>query len=336
MTVDLRTRYLGLDLAHPVVASAGPLTGTLGSLEELARAGAAAVVLPSLFEEDVVAHELAEHRLHSRGVDVFAEASNYLPDLAADGPAERYVHLVEQAVLRLEIPVIASLNGLTTGGWVEYATAIEAAGAAALELNLYLVAADPLDTSSWVEQRMIELVTAVRAAVRIPVAVKLSPYLSALANTALAVMREGADGLVLFNRFYQPDIDLESLTMAPTLDLSTPADLRLPLRWTGILRDHIDGALALSGGVHEPEAVVKAILAGADVVMATSALLRHGPEHIGVLRDGAARWFTEHGYDSVEQARGSMSRRAVPDPDQYERSNYLRVVQDASRRFSRR
>lgn len=334
MSVDLSTTYLGLSLPHPVVASAGPATSTLESLQKVARAGAAAVVLPSLFEEEVVAHERAEMQLHSQGTGVFAEALTYLPELQSAGPAERYVQLVEKASRSLDIPVIASLNGLTPGGWVHHATEIEAAGASALELNVYVVAADPADTASWVENRVIELVREVRAAVSIPVAVKLSPYFSALAGLATSVMREGANGLVLFNRFYQPDIDLTTLTLTPTIDLSTPADLRLPLRWVGILRDHVQGSLALSGGVHSPEAVVKGILAGADVVMTTAALLRHGPEFVGVLRDGAERWFEDNDYDSVEQAKGSMSRVSVPDPDQYERSNYLQVLRRAQRRFT--
>ena len=334
MTVDLRTTYLGLELDHPVVASAGPVTSTLESVQRVARAGAAAVVLPSLFEEEVVAHELSEHRLHTQGTGVFAEAATYLPDLPAAGPAERYVDLVRAASASLDVPVIASLNGMTTGGWVHHAAEIERAGAAALELNVYVVAADPADTASWVESRVLELVREVRAAVSIPIAVKLSPHFSALAGMATSIVREGADGLVLFNRFYQPDIDLATLTLTPSMDLSTAADLRLPLRWVGILRDHVAASLALSSGVHGPEAVVKGVLAGADVVMTTAALLRHGPEFVAVLRDGAERWFEENGYESVEQAKGSMSRGSVPDPDQYERSNYLQVLRRAQRRFA--
>ncbi|MFM8266907.1 MAG: dihydroorotate dehydrogenase-like protein [Ilumatobacteraceae bacterium] len=333
MTVDLRTTYLGCDLAHPIVASAGPLSSTVKGVQSLARAGAAAIVLPSLFEEEIVRHDLDEHRLHSAGTGVFAEAFSYLPELPAPGPADRYLELVQAAVTTVDVPVIASLNGLTTGGWVRYATDIEAAGAAALELNVYVVASDPDDTAELVERRVVELVREVVGAVRIPVAVKLSPYFSALTHTARAVMHEGAAGLVLFNRFYQPDIDLSTLTIAPSLDLSTEADLRLPLRWVGILREHVTGSLALSGGVHSPEAAVKGILAGADVVMTTAALLRQGPEYLSHLRDGLATWFEENEYESVAQARGSMSRRAVPDPDEYERSNYLQVIRRATTRY---
>jgi dihydroorotate dehydrogenase (fumarate) len=326
MTVDMSTSYLGLSLEHPVIASAGPLTSTLTGMQSLAVAGAAAVVMPSLFEEEVVAHAVAEHRLYATGADVFAEAQTYLPELPTSGPADRYVELLARASASLDIPVIASLNGTSRGGWVRHAAEIEAAGASAIELNVYLMATDPSDTADWVEGRILELVSEVRSAVRIPVAVKLSPYFSALAHLVARIESEGADGIVLFNRFYQPEIDLSTLTVAPTLDLSTAADLRLPLRWTGVLRDHVRGSIALSGGVHSPDSVVKAVLAGADAVMATSALLKHGAEYLAVLRDGAAAWFERNDVDSVEQVKASMSRGNVPDPDQYERANYLNVL----------
>lgn len=332
MSVDMTTRYLGLDLAHPVVASAGPLTSTLEGVESVARAGAAAVVLASLFEEDVLAHDQAEMRLHTSGADVVAEASTYLPDLPVVGPAERYLELVASATARIDVPVIASLNGTSTGGWVGLAAEIESAGAAALELNVYQMAADPADTSSWVEGRILELVSQVRAAVRIPLAVKLSPFFSALTHLVTRIESEGADGVVLFNRFYQPDIDLSSMAVAPTLDLSTPAELRLPLRWTGVLRDHVRGSIAVSSGVHTPEAVVKSVLVGADVAMATSALLRHGPEYLTVLRDGAISWFEQNDVDAVSQVRGSMSRGRVTDADNFERANYVAVLR-ARRRW---
>lgn len=326
MTVDLSTRYLGLDLAHPVVASAGPLTSTLDGVQSVARAGAAAVVLASLFEEEVLAHDRTEMRLHSTGIDSFAEASTYLPDLPVVGPAERYVEFVAAAAASIDVPVIASVNGTSTGGWVSLATEIEGAGASALELNVYQMAADPTDTSSWVEGRILELVSQVRAAVRIPIAVKLSPYFSALAHLVTRIESEGADGVVLFNRFYQPDIDLTSMTVAPTLDLSTPADLRLPLRWTGVLREHVHGSIAVSSGVHTPEAVVKSVLVGADAVMTTASLLRNGPDYLTVLRDGAMAWFEQNDVESVAQVKGSMSRGSVPDPDDFERANYLAVL----------
>lgn len=326
MTVDMTTTYLGLRLEHPVVASAGPVSSTLEGMRTLQDAGAAAVVMPSLFEEDVLAHDLSLHRLHTTGVDVFAESATYLPDLPIVGPAEQYLELLARASARLDVPVIASLNGTSSGGWVRYAADIEAAGASALELNVYVVAADPTDTPDWVEGRILELVGQVRSAVGIPVAVKLSPYFSALGHLVARLEDEGADGVVLFNRFYQPDIDLSSLSVAPTLKLSTSAELRLPLRWTAVLRDTVRGSIALSGGVHTPEAVVKAVLAGADAVMTTSALLRHGPEFLTVLRDGATAWLQQNDAESLEQVKGSMSRGRVPDADAYERSNYVKVL----------
>lgn len=332
---DLRTTYLGLELAHPVVASAGPATGSLASIRHVVAAGAAAIVLPSLFEEEVIAHDEVQHALRTRHTGVYAEAFDYLPDIPAPGPAERYLDLLADAVRAVDVPVIASLNGTTAGGWLRHAAELQAAGAAAIELNVYLVASDPMESSTEVEHRLLDLVHRVRAAVRIPVAVKLSPSFSSLAHLAVALTDAGADGLVLFNRFYQPDFDLDALQVTRSLELSTPADLRLPLRWVGILREHVRGSLALSSGVHSPEAVVKGVLAGADVVMTTAGLLRHGPSFIGELRDGMAQWFETRGYDSVAQARGSMSRRAVPDPDAFERANYYQVIHTASRAFAR-
>ncbi|MGD9705639.1 MAG: dihydroorotate dehydrogenase-like protein [Acidimicrobiia bacterium] len=327
MSVDLRTRYLGLDLTGPIVASAGPLTGRLETLQRLAAAGAAAVVLPSLFEEDIVAAAFEQQALYDQGAGVFGEAFDYLPDLPGTASSiDRHVQLVADASARLDVPVIASLNGTSPGGWLSAATALADAGAAAIELNLYVVAADPADTAATVEDRLIDLVLAVRSAVAVPIAVKLSPFFSALGNVAEAIAGAGADGLVLFNRFYQPDIDLDSLAVVPSLDLSTSADLRLPLRWIAILRDRIPCSLALSGGVHTAEDALKGLLAGADVVMSTAALLQHGPEHVRTLLDGVTAWLDHNEYESVAQLRGSMSQRSVPDPDAYERANYVRVL----------
>lgn len=327
MTVDLRTRYLGLALAGPIVASPGPLTGQLDTLLRLEAAGASAVVLPSLFEEDVVAAAFKERAIYEQGVGVSGEAFDYLPELP-DPPSsiDRHAQLVADASERLQIPVIASLNGISTGGWLSAATRLADAGAAAIELNVYVVAADPADTAATVENRLIDLVRAVRATVSVPVAVKLSPFFSALGSTASAIAGAGADGLVLFNRFYQPDIDLDSLTVVPSLELSTSADLRLPLRWIGLLRDRIPCSLALSGGVHTAEDALKGLLAGADVVMSTAALLHHGPEHVRTMLDGMIAWLDHNDYESVEQMRGSMSQRSVPDPDSYERANYMSVL----------
>ena len=332
MTFALQTGYLGLDLAHPVVASAGPLTGSLDSLRRLEDAGAAAVVLPSLFEEDVVEAARRTHELHSRGVGVFGEAATYLPELGGPDALERAVDLVAQAKTALSIPVIASLNGVSNGGWLAYAQDLVGAGADALELNVYFVAADPHDHGAAVEARLVELVAAVRDTVRVPLAVKLGPSFSALAHFAGELSDAGADGLVLFNRFVQPDIDLDTLEIETTFPLSTSDDLRLPLRWIGILHGLLGCSLACSGGVHTPDDVVKAILAGADVVMTTSALLERGPEHLTALRDGTAAWFERNEYESVDQARGSVSRRAVPEPDAYERAQYVAALRRASHR----
>jgi dihydroorotate dehydrogenase (fumarate) len=334
MTADLSTEYLGLSLTGPVVASAGPLTGRLDTLWRLEAAGAAAVVLPSLFEEEIVRAAFELHDYHGHGAGVFAEATSYLPEMP-DTPADvdRYLALVSHASAQLSVPVIASLNGLSTGGWVSYATELAEAGASAIELNVYLMASDPSDTAATIENRVVDLVRAVRSAVSIPVAVKLSPFFSALGNLAEAVVGAGADGLVLFNRFYQPDIDLDTLTVVPSLDLSSSAELRLPLRWIGVLRDRLACSLALSGGVHTSRDAIKGLLAGANVVMSTSALLRFGPEHVRELTRGISSWLDENDYESVHQMRGSMSQNSVPDPDAYERSNYLKVLRHGADRY---
>ncbi|MFN8036864.1 MAG: dihydroorotate dehydrogenase-like protein [Acidimicrobiia bacterium] len=333
---DLSTRYLGLELAGPIVASAGPLTGRLETLELLQEAGAAAVVLPSLFEEEIVESAMAMLEVHSRGAEVFAEATSYLPELPGteSGP-ERHLQLVADAKARLRVPVIASLNGTTNGGWTRYAKELVEAGADALELNVYHVAADPDDTPASIERQLHELVREVRGSVDVPLAIKLSPYFTALAHMAVQLVEAGADGLVCFNRFYQPDIDLGALAVTPTLELSTPVELRLPLRWIAILHGRVQCSLAATGGVHWPTDVVKALLVGADVVMSTSALLRHGPEHLEVLRAGLVEWMEEHEYESVAQLRGSVSRGAIPDPDSYERANYYQVLHETTRRYYR-
>jgi dihydroorotate dehydrogenase (fumarate) len=330
VTLDLRTRYLGLDLAHPVVASAGPHTGHLDSLGALADAGVAAVVLPSLFEEDVVRAAMTRERVFTQGTEVFAEALTYLPEPEGPDDLDRHLVLVADAAAALDIPVIASLNGTTTGGWLRYASELVDAGAAALELNVYGIAADPADTATMVEGRTLDLVRAVRAAVGVPLAVKISPFFSALAHLGHELVGAGADGLVLFNRFYQPDLDLETLDVTPSLTLSTSADLRLPLRWIALLRGELSCSLAASSGVHEPADALKAILAGADVVMTTSAVLHDGPGVVTRLRDGIAEWLTTREYDSVAQARGSVAAHTAADPSAYERANYVRVLRGFS------
>lgn len=327
MSVDLGTTYLGMSLRSPLVASASPLTGSLDALLRLEDAGCGAVVLPSLFEEQIEHEDMEVHRVLETGVESFPEARSYFPDMEDynTGPTSYLRHL-EVAKQALSIPVIGSLNGVSRGGWVRYARRMEEAGADALELNVYLIAADPEATSAEVEARYLELVGEVSREVAIPLAVKVGPFFSAPANMARRLVEAGADGLVLFNRFMQPDIDLETLRVVPGVQLSTSSELRLPLRWIALLRGHVRASLAATTGVHAAEDALKLLLVGADVTMMASALLRNGPEHAaGVLRD-MERWLEERDYASVGQLRGSMSREAAPDPEAFERSQYMRAL----------
>ncbi len=327
MTPDLRTSYLGLELRSPLVASASPLTGELDGLRRLQDAGAAAAVLPSLFEEQLTHDQLELDRLLETTSDHVGEAQSYFPELQDynTGPWS-YLQRIEQAKRAVIIPVIASLNGVTPGGWVRHASRMQDAGADALELNLYSVATDPRVGAAELEARYLELVAAVRAAVTVPLAVKLSPFFTALANMAVRIVEAGADGLVLFNRFYQPDLDLDTLDVVPRLVLSTSEELRLPLRWIAILRGQVGGSLAATTGVHTGLDAAKVLLAGADVAMMTSALLRHGPGHIRTVERELLTILAERDYDSVGQLRGSMSRSAMPDPAGFERANYMRTL----------
>ncbi|MCB0993977.1 MAG: dihydroorotate dehydrogenase-like protein [Acidimicrobiales bacterium] len=327
-TVDLRTSYLGLDLAHPVMASASPLTGHVETLVQLAEAGAAAVVLPSLFEEQIEHETMEVHHGLEYGAEQFAEASDgYFPELDDynTGP-DHYLETLRAAKQAVDIPVIASLNGTTTGGWTYYAKVLEDAGADALELNIYLVAADIHATAVEIEDQYLSLVERVRSSVDVPLAVKIGPYFSAPANMARRLVEAGADGLVLFNRFYQPDLDLDELAVVPDIVLSSPAEMRLVLRWMALLHGRIDASLAATTGVHSWSDVVKLLLAGADVTMMASALLLHGPQHVTDVVAGMTRWFTERGYESVNQARGSLSQEASPDPTAFERANYMKTL----------
>jgi len=320
---DLRTRYLGLDLRTPLVASASPLTGSLDGLRRLEEAGAAAVVLPSLFEEQLTAEADQVGRLLEAGAGSLP-AALALDDYNA-GPYG-YLALVEKAKASLQIPVIASLNGVTPGAWVEHASLLEEAGADALELNSYYVSSSPGLAGSEVEWRYLELVGLVRQRIGIPLAVKLSPYFSSLANLARQLVEAGSDGLVLFNRFYQPDLDLDTLEVTPQLELSSSEELRLPLRWIAILHRKVPASLAASTGVHTAADVVKVLLAGADVAMMTSALLRHGPEHLRVVEAGLRDWLDERRMESVGHARGLRSQRSVRDPAAWERANYITML----------
>jgi dihydroorotate dehydrogenase (fumarate) len=320
---DLGTRYLGLELRSPLVASASPLTGTLDGLRRLEAAGAAAVVLPSLFEEQLTLEADQVGRLLER------EAGSLSAALALDdyntGPYG-YLALVEQARATLQVPVIASLNGVTPSAWVGHATMLEEAGADALELNIYYVSSSPRVSGAEVERRYLELVRSVRQTIGIPLAVKLSPYFSSVANLTRQLVQAGADGLVLFNRFYQPDLDLETMEVTPHLVLSTSEELRLPLRWIAILYNEVPASLAASTGVHTAADAVKVLMAGADVAMMTSALLRHGPEHLRAVEGGLRDWLEEHGMETVAHVRGMRSQRSVRDPAAWERANYITML----------
>ena len=329
---DLRTSYLGLPLGSPLVVSASPLGADLDTLLRLEEAGAAAVVLPSLFEEQIEHEQLSVHHVLEAGSESFAEALSYFPDLEEYmSVPDTYIEHLADAKEALSIPVIASLNGSSAGGWVRYARLLERAGADALELNVYAVEADAAATADQVEKRILEVVRAVRAEVRIPVAVKLGPFFTALAHLAARLVVAGADGLVLFNRFVQPDIDLETLAIVPQLQLSTRDELLLPMRWIAILHGRVPISLAATSGVHEVEDVVKVLLAGADVAMTASALIRHGPERLSQLLAGLAAWLDEHEYESVEQLKGSMSQASCPDPAAFERASYMRALVSFSR-----
>ena len=302
MSVRLETNYLGFELATPLVASASPLGRTIEGLHRLEEAGAAAIVLPSLFEEQIEHDTYQVHQVLEFGAESYAEASGgYLPEFDAynTGP-DQYLDLVRRSVDEIEIPVIASLNGASAGGWT-----------------------DVDETGAEVEGRYLALVEQVRAAVTIPLAVKVGPYFSSMANMARRLADAGADGLVLFNRFYQPDIHLETLEVVPNVNLSTSSELRLPLRWIAILRGRVEASLAATTGVHRAEDVLKLLLAGADVTMMASALLRHGPEMIRLLTQSVSDWLEEHEYESVEQMKGSMSQASVSDPAAFERANYM-------------
>lgn len=327
MRVDLHTRYLGFDLNNPLVVSACPLGERLDTLRRLAEAGAAAVVLPSLFEEQIEHEDLEVHWLREYGTESFAEALTYFPVLHdANADPDSYLLHIEQAKDALSIPVIASLNGTTKGGWVRYARRIEEAGADALELNIYFVATDPEVTGEQIESQYLDLVCSVRQAVKVPLAVKIGPYFSSMANMAKRLVQAGADGLVLFNRFLQPDIDMKTLQVTPHLVLSTSQELRLPLRWIAILRGRVRAYLAATSGVHTAEDVVKLLLAGADVTMTASALLEHGPEYLNTLLEGVRSWMEEYEYTSVQQMKGSLSQANCPDPAAFERCNYMKAL----------
>ena len=326
--MDLSTEYLGFRLPHPFMPGSSPLDENLDTVKRLEDAGAAAIVMHSLFEEQIVAEELALDASIRSPAESSPEALSYLPDPGtfALGTHE-YLEQITRIKAAVAIPVIASLNGTTPASWIEYARLMEQAGADALEINIYDLATEPLETGEDVEQRAIDVVTSIREAVRIPLAVKLSPFYSSLANFARRLERAGANGLVLFNRFYQPDIDIEELEVVPKLYLSSPNELLLRLRWLAILSRQFGGSFAVTGGVHNSADAIKAVMAGAHAVQMVSVLLRRGPETLVRIRSDVAHWLETHGYASLKQMQGSMSYTRATNPKALERANYMRVLQ---------
>ena len=332
-TIDLSTTYLGLKLKNPLVASASPLCEDVGNIRRIEDAGAAAVVLQSLFEEQLEIEEDDLDRFLIESSERSAESVTHFPEMTGwvRGPDE-YIEHVRACKKAVTIPIIASLNGSTKGGWLGYARQIQQAGADALELNIYSIPVDPDVTGEQVEQRYVEIIQAIKAEVQIPVAVKLGPYFSSMANMGRKLDAAGANGLVLFNRFYQPDYDLEALEVVPNLVLSSPHELLLRLHWIAVLYGQVKADLALTGGIHAATDVVKAMMAGSKVAMMTSALLKRGINYLDTLATELLIWMGEHEYDSIKQMQGSMSRNAVPQPAAFERVNYMKVLGSYSMR----
>jgi len=327
--MDLATEYLGLRLRNPLVASASPLAQTVAGVQRLADGGVGAIVLPSLFEEQVRHEAEQDARLAEAGAESFAESLSYLPATDGEAGPRRYLSLLERSAALVDVPVIASLNGVTAGGWTDYASALQEAGAAAIELNIYYLPGDPLMAGRDVEQRYVDILTTVKAAVTVPVAVKLAPYLSSVGEFAARLDTAGADGLVLFNRFMQTDIDAETLTVSTGLKLSSPAEAALPRSWIARLRGRVRASLAASTGVEDAADVAAYLLAGADVVMSTSALLRHGPGYAATLLAGLDGWLKRKGFTTVAQMRGLLA--AQPRDEHYGRPGYLTAIIEASR-----
>jgi len=325
--IDLSTTYLGLNLKNPLVASASPLSKKIDRARKLEEAGIAAIVMYSLFEEQIIHETLELDHYLNMGSESYAEAMSYLPDggLYAIRP-EKYLDQVSTLKKALKIPVIGSLNGVSKGGWTSYARKIEEAGADALELNMYYIATDLDMTSRDVEDTQVDLVAEVKSAIKIPLAVKISPFVTSLPNFAKRLVDAGADGLVLFNRFYQPDFDLDELEIVHSLDLSTSSDLRLPLRWISILHGKVDADFALTSGVHTYMDVLKAMMAGAKVAMTASNLLHNGEQAIGPILSELEAWMREREYESIQQMQGSMSQKSVKEPAAFERANYMKVL----------
>ncbi|MEN9974858.1 MAG: hypothetical protein RLZZ282_864 [Verrucomicrobiota bacterium] len=326
--MKLSTTYLGLPLKNPVMPGASPMAYKLDTVKRLEDAGAGAIMMHSLFEEQITSQQLAEFAHTEFSADSSSEASSYFPHMEdyALGP-DLYLEQITRIKETVDIPVIGSLNGISMGGWTDHARLIQQAGADALELNVYYVATNPNESGTEVEKRTLDILEAVKASVTIPIAVKLSSNFSSPGHFAKQLDASGAAGVVMFNRFYQPDINIEELEAAPHLELSTSTELRQRLRWIAIIHGHIKADIALSGGVHNFEDIIKGIMCGANVVQIVSSLLKRGPDHLAVLLADLNRWMEEHEYESIDQMRGSMSLAHCPDPSVYERANYLRVLQ---------
>jgi dihydroorotate dehydrogenase (fumarate) len=328
--MELSTSYMGLALRNPLVASPSPLSKTLDGVRRLADSGVGAVVLYSLFEEQLRREAELNARLADAGTESFAEALSYFPSATEEEPGpRRYLSLLERSAAAVDVPVIGSLNGVTPGGWTGYARAMQDSGAAAIELNIYYLPGDPQISAREVEQRHLDVLAQVKQAVTVPVAVKLSPHFSSIGEIALALDEAGADGLVLFNRFLQPDIDSEAFTVVPTVGLSSPAEARLPRTWIALLHGRVKASLAATTGVWTSDDVAKYVMAGADVVMSTSALLRHGPEHATVLLDGLTAWMARKGFTALDELRGMLAVPSDTDGADYERAGYVSALRAA-------
>ena len=325
--MNLKTNYLGLQLAHPLMVGASPLGNDLDMVRRLEDAGSAAITMPSLFEEQITREQFGTLYDLESGSESFAEATSYFANVGELrlGP-ETYLEQIAKVKKAVKVPVIASLNGVTASGWLDFAKQIQQAGADALELNLYYLASNPLETSEMVERRQLEIVRTVKSNVTIPLAVKLSPFFTSLAHFVKVLEGAGADGVVLFNRFYQPDLDIEALEVEPSLNLSSPSTLRLRLRWLAMLYSQISIPMAVSGGVHSGEGAIKATMAGATGIQMVSTLLQNGPERLKTIREEMVSWMEEHEYESLDQMRGSLSLTKCPNPQAFERANYMRVL----------
>ena len=332
--MNLKTKYMGLELKNPIVPSASPLSENVDGIKRMADAGAAAVVMFSLFEEQLKMEAESETERLAAGTESFAESLSYFPkvDDYVVGP-DQYLDIINKASQAVDIPIIGSLNGFSHEGWISYAKKMQDAGAKGIELNIYYLPIDPKLAGAKVEKQYVEIVKAVSSSVTIPVAVKLSPFFSSMANVAKKLKSAGAKALVLFNRFYQPDFDLDNMSVSPTLSLSQPGEMRLPLRWIAILHGRIKVSLAATSGVHSAKDVAKFILAGADVVMTTSSLLQKGVGNITALIQGLEQWMSEKEYESVKQMKGAMSQKSVADPTAFERANYIKIIEKYKREY---